>query len=137
MSAKLNDKLIQMCIERSKIQTPNKAKGTNTSIIHTVDKLDGIVDKLHQTLNSIKKLSGNIEANDEITAKVAVTDGQIHSFNALDVINIILEKSINTLDQSVDDLTHVAHQLTRTVDGSMLSRSRGPINWMMNMLNLL
>jgi membrane-associated progesterone receptor component len=125
VSDKLNNTLVRLCIAHAKMQAPRKAegtqstefkkhkktKGTNGGIVHAANKLNCLDSKLHQALDSIKKLSGNIGANDETTAQVAITDGQTCSLDSLNIINIKLEQSIDTLDQSIDELTQIINNL--------------------------
>jgi methyl-accepting chemotaxis protein len=102
MSTKLNDKLIQMCIEHSKTHTLNEAKETSTRTVHAINKLNEFADKLHQIHDVIKNLFGNTKPSDETSAQVAIANESIHSLDTLDVIDARLNQIFNKLTQIAD-----------------------------------
>jgi hypothetical protein len=111
MLAKLNDKLIRVCMEHSKIQALNEAKEASSGIAHVTDKIDIIANKLHQIHDIAKIISSNTEANYEINAQATIANEQIHSRDALDVINA-------RLDQIFDKLTQVTAKPRQTIGES-------------------
>jgi methyl-accepting chemotaxis protein len=80
-------------------------------------KLNCLGNELHQALDSINKLSGNMDTSDGSNTQAAVIDEPMHSFDESN-IHIRLEKSISILDHSINELVQIIDKPSQDADKS-------------------
>jgi methyl-accepting chemotaxis protein len=101
-------------MEHSKTQTLNKADETSARTVHATDKLMQATDKLRQaadeSVRAIHRFMDNVTTFENIINELSDPERDA---------KLLLEQ----LKQSVDGLTHVANQLTQTIDESASSKS--------------